>query len=453
MFPVSGTRAVPTGDGIKKGRKATPDVQDIISGIVHLLGGKVNLHAASGVTEAPPMASGHPSGPTILRPQMLAPHSTRINNRAPPRISQVPFEAIPLELGNLASKPGQQLPFGVPLRPPVFPPKLPQSGQNVQGLPFPAGIPLPIQLVPPVSPNRPWPPALSSPIVPTVINSTIEPSPLPSTRVNVTPSASPIKPETTIESFFPEDHNVRHPPAVPAVVVTTTSTSTTLAEPTSIPVYESSSLDSILQPSIEDVVPSSSLIPADPLLSPVLTAMSSSPSVMPSSVIISSSSVIQDWSVQTTNPQLEAGSSPTSYLPGSSSYTPPLPAGRPGQVFHDDYLSPAHPYGEIDVITSDNIQPQGTYGDSFELVVTAAQNFGGQVPSPAINTGKPYVIPVDIDQIRGGIQAPPTDSDEYVSIDGRKTYFNLFPTESAGGIEPVVQPTAMPKPAPVIYFK
>ena len=442
MVPVSGTRAGPSGEGVKKGRKATPDVQDIISGIVHLLGGKVNLHAASGVpAEAPQPAAGNPSGTTVLRPQMLAPHSTRINNRAPPRISEVPFEAIPLELGNSAGKPGQQLPFGIPFRPPVFPPKLPQTGQNVQGLPFTSGIPLPIQLVPPISPNRPWPSAPSSP--PITVNSTTEVTPGP--PVNLTDeSSTPVKTETsTIVSFFPEDPNVRHPTAV--LVPSTTTTTPPLPDSTSAPVYESSSIDSILQPSIEDVVPSSSLIPVDKLSS--VPAVTKTQSAASSSDILPSTVPQQHWAAPSTLPQLEAGSAPTAQLPGSSSYTPPLPSGRPGQVFHDDYLSPG--YGEADVITSDNIQPQGSYGDTFELVVTAAQNFGGQ-PSPAINTGRPYVIPVDIDQIRGG--APPSsDSNEYVSIDGRKTYFNLFPTDTVGGPEPVVQPTAMPNPvaAPV----
>jgi hypothetical protein len=67
------------------------------------------------------------------------------------------------------------------------------------------------------------------------------------------------------------------------------------------------------------------------------------------------------------------------------------------------------------------------------------------------NNGRPYVIPVDIDNIRGDLQqSPPSaESDEYVSIDGRKTYFNLFPTKTVDGNEPMVQATALSKPAPV----
>ena len=87
---------------------------------------------------------------------------------------------------------------------------------------------------------------------------------------------------------------------------------------------------------------------------------------------------------------------PDYYTPVVASYTPPLPSSRPGQVFHDDYI----PQRTVDVITSDNIRPQIPYGDTFELVVTAAQNFGGNSggsaagrPPADVISGKPYVIP------------------------------------------------------------
>jgi hypothetical protein len=206
-----------------------------------------------------------------------------------------------------------------------------------------------------------------------------------------------------------------------------------------------------MQPSIEDESSSSGLLPLDgpSLVPPVMS--SSLPAMLYSCDISSFLSVLQSWPTPSTVPQLEAGTPPNVLqLPDSNRYTPPLPSGRPGQVFHDEYLSPANGYGDVDVITSDNIQPHGTYGDTFELVVTAAQNFGGS--SPPVNNGRPYVIPVDIDNVHGGLQSPASvESDEYVSIDGRKTYFNLFPTETVDGNEPMVQATAMPKPAPVNF--
>jgi len=266
--------------------------------------------------------------------------------------------------------------------------------------------------VPPVAPsNRPWPPK------PTPVSS--------STKID----------DVTTINFFPEDHGVRHPSAV--VLVPTTSTSTTITT--------SSSLEAILQSSIEDAIV------------PVLT--SSQPVSLTTSVIASPTTQLSVSSVppSTTTPQLEAGpSSPitTSVFDGiNQAFTPPLPAARPGQVFHD-VVSPEQ--GEVDVITSDNIQPQGAYPDSFELVVTAAQNFGS---GPALAggggqpvTGRPLVIPVSIDQLRQPTAAVASDTDDYVSIDGRKTYFNLYPTDVVGAADSVqVQPTVMPDrlPAPV----
>ena len=107
-------------------------------------------------------------------------------------------------------------------------------------------------------------------------------------------------------------------------------------------------------------------------------------------------------------------------------------------MFHDEYLNP---YGDIDVITSDNVRPSNNYGDTFDVVVTAAQNFGGSGPvaPPPVTAGRPYVRPVPVEPVDA---SAPVDDDQYVSIDGRKTYFNLFPTETANEPAPVVQPTA-----------
>ncbi|KAJ8960131.1 hypothetical protein NQ318_003850 [Aromia moschata] len=57
-----------------KGRQANPDIQDIITGIVKLLNGNVNVQANT--------------APAMGRP--LRPLSTRINNRGPPRITDIP---------------------------------------------------------------------------------------------------------------------------------------------------------------------------------------------------------------------------------------------------------------------------------------------------------------------------------------------------------------------------
>ena len=453
-MPVPGTRGVepdsrpPTGQ--KKGRKSSADVQDIISGIVHLLGGKVNLAAAS---DAQPAPVPHP-GTTVIRPQMLVPaqQSTRINNRAPPRLAEVPFEAIPLELGNSAGQSQQQahpqLPFGVPLRPPLWPPTMPQSGQNIQELPFASGIPLPVQLVPPVSPglNRPWAPPSTTSTTTDAPAATTAPTPNDEQKVAPPPLSSSTRvsspvPVTTI-SFFPEDHAVRHPPAV-LVHPTTTA-----------PALETSTLDSsVLQPSIEDVTTSTSVQSSPSSWSNAETTLSTM-TLLPAT----SSAMPHDVESGSTSPLTPP--TPFAY----PSFTPPLPAGgpRPGQVFHDEYITGHHQHDDMDVITSDNVHP--TYGDTFELVVTAAQNFAPASQdgsaAPAVIPGRPYVIPMNIDHVRGGSPVHPSlpaseadDSDQYVSIDGRKTYFNLFPTDVPEGTAEVVQPTALPPPYLPVRFR
>lgn len=99
-----------------------PDIQDIITGIVKLLNGKVNVHANTQMQQTP-----------VSR----RPYTTRINNRGPPRIS----EAQPLPIDNYDSyeqqpPPQQQMPY--PFDRPEGPIR-----------PFLSGVPIPEQKVPP----------------------------------------------------------------------------------------------------------------------------------------------------------------------------------------------------------------------------------------------------------------------------------------------------------------
>ncbi|KAK2580385.1 hypothetical protein KPH14_006140 [Odynerus spinipes] len=117
------------------GRQANPDIQDIITGIVKLLNGNVNVAAN---TVRP------------LRPVQ----ATRINNRGPPRISDVP--PLPPDFDtpgmNPPPPPDPPYPFDKPPSPDrhqinQLPPERPLR-------PFLNGVPLPEQIVPPG--NRPW---------------------------------------------------------------------------------------------------------------------------------------------------------------------------------------------------------------------------------------------------------------------------------------------------------
>lgn len=84
-------------------RQVNPDIQDIITGIVKLLNGKVNVQANT----AP--AHGRP----------IRPLSSRINNRGPPRITDVP--ALPPDFDVPAPLP----PPPLEMTPPVSPTKMP----------------------------------------------------------------------------------------------------------------------------------------------------------------------------------------------------------------------------------------------------------------------------------------------------------------------------------------
>lgn len=116
----------------EKGRQANPDIQDIITGIVKLLNGNVNVQANT--------------APGVGRP--LRPLSTRINNRGPPRITDVP--ALPPD-------------FDVPA-PPLPPPPIGQMPPPVSSTRIPTPYPFD---VPPsnVSPKRP-PIPISEQVIP-----------------------------------------------------------------------------------------------------------------------------------------------------------------------------------------------------------------------------------------------------------------------------------------------
>lgn len=108
-------------------QNSNPDIQDIITGIVKLLNGNVNVHANT--------------------QGLRRPSASRINNRGPPRISDV--QTLPIDYDT------QKKPLGSSIRPPPF------SGPfDRPERPFITGVPIPEQIVPLrpgfISQRPPW---------------------------------------------------------------------------------------------------------------------------------------------------------------------------------------------------------------------------------------------------------------------------------------------------------
>lgn len=113
---------------------------------------------------------------------------------------------------------------------------------------------------------------------------------------------------------------------------------------------------------------------------------------------------------------------------------------RPGIVLDDTEYKPGKPAAvqHRPIITR---PPMGQLGDIFDITVSAIQGPGGSSGS-----GKPYVIPVDIESVHGSnddVITSPVGSEGFVSIDGKRTYLNLFDQNVPSTLaSPVVKPTA-----------
>ena len=136
---ISNERAPPILQTAAPGqRQANPDIQDIITGIVKLLNGNVNV-AANTVRPLRPI------------------QATRINNRGPPRISDVPPLPPDFDTPGMNPPPPPPPPLSsshpYPFEKPPAPdrPSLNQLPPERPVRPFISGVPLPEQVVPPWS--------------------------------------------------------------------------------------------------------------------------------------------------------------------------------------------------------------------------------------------------------------------------------------------------------------
>lgn len=253
-------------------RKTNPDIQDIITGIVKLLNGNVKVQANPNLPPGGLMGAGRP----------LRPLSTRINNRGPPRITDVPPLPTDLDISGphteLSHHPPPLIPLQTSFRlPPPYPfdrppaivplPPQPTENQHSPDHPFMTGVPLPEQVVPVSNSNngnrhpgnqgivRPQRPRLPRPRPSTKPNqnNNRRPQPVPSTDIELSPSFKPGTQKTTeaednkTSTKFTEDQGNQNDkehefttPDAPATLqegeelATNTNTSTTKSPPSPV---------------------------------------------------------------------------------------------------------------------------------------------------------------------------------------------------------------------------
>ncbi|XP_044249180.2 uncharacterized protein pwn isoform X1 [Drosophila takahashii] len=499
-------------------QNGNPDIQDIITGIVKLLNGNVNVHAnTQGVRR---------------------PSASRINNRGPPRIN----EAQNLPIDYEAQKPGTSM------RPPPYPFDRPER-------PFITGVPIPEQIVPVrpgfVSNRPPWYRNKPRPPIDTRVGGNRRPlpqyKPLPAPQVQSTapqsqdqldrkneqekesnhqPAEDVVQPtDTTYDSEFSnEDANAQYievsdqdtdatgggevddelqgPPAPPSTTnnpPTTTQPSkkkhkpklgsekkkpteedgiTTIIETSSVvhtvmgmsSTYVPMSMDSSeslgLDPSTEEVIfmtanrtpgletsatSSLSISTSSNPVSAIQPTSSKEPTTTTTTTTTSSSTSTTTSTTTTTPPSTSSSteSGPPNSSNANTNATPPAPyQPRPGIVLDDPEFKPGGrprpppnqrppptlPLPAAVQPTRQHLPPG--YGEIFDVTLSAIQGPGpkGSGSQQTINI-KPYGSYAAGGGGGGDIIVSASGDDGFVSIDGKRTYINLFgdPTDPPAG--------------------
>lgn len=475
------TMEMQTANGPNLGRQnPNPDIQDIITGIVKLLNGNVNVHAN---TQQQPSRRPH----------------TRINNRGPPRIS----DAAPLSDEEYE----QQNPTpAASMRPPISPYHFDRPDAPPLR-PFMSGVPLPEQIVPPSNNNnyrpgfvssqqqqqqqnqnrvpwqrpRPRPPIMTNPNrrpiltpppykytsrptqelrppdldagsisiaeninasfedtqllanehLPAIVNETLpSTSPNPS-KDELTKKKDKLKKPTTPYSSSMATTSIRPTKSTDANVLITTPTATSLRTiiQTTSEVHSSQSIQS----STASLEPSEHLFTSRTPTS-VMTSTSNQktpellrPTIRTSSLVPSSVSKTSQNVATTTQSKPSVSQSP------NGPFHP-----RPGIVLDDPEFKPggqAHVRPTSAVAKpSNNIQPTRVhpsnlppgFGEIFDVTLSAIQGPGNKGANSGMQTIniKPYGVVSDKDG--NDIITASNGDDSFVSIDGKRTYINLF---------------------------
>uniref|UniRef100_A0A182P3L5 EGF-like domain-containing protein n=1 Tax=Anopheles epiroticus TaxID=199890 RepID=A0A182P3L5_9DIPT len=550
-----------------------PDIQDIITGIVKLLNGNVNVHA---------------------NPQPTRRHSaTRINNRGPPRISEA--QPLPNEYeGELGAPTSSRplLPTGDQQQP--GPSQGPRPDHPVR--PFLTGVPIPEQIVPsmqqtyrpgfvsqnrppwqrpkprpPISPNRrpippykPYPtnldyrpdpssydgsgPSNTGPIaIPTnndggnaidnVTEKVIEdppyevPSAYPTTTQGTTGEADPEVDVTTTTTTTESDSQPAVPPkrkptakpTIPTEVQYTIESATSAASVMPATGPNGESYDPEVVPSVYEInsieyLPSSGVLEPSPSTSTIITTSTSaiepsssddgdpSPIITPTATLSSTteSSTISTMTTTTSTRPLSTNSAHSHSAASGVAISPSKPTPgdtakptdyrfqpRPGLVLDDPDFKPGGQSGpgSSNSIRTQNLPPFANrpeiytapppgagsggpggvrppnYGEIFDVTLSAIQGPGGSGGSGSQQTIKinPYYNRQPGQPGQSGQPGGPeasiiltgTGTDGFVSIDGKRSYIDLFGTETKTSILPTatrsasglpVAPTERPKP-------
>ncbi|KAF2893770.1 hypothetical protein ILUMI_12403 [Ignelater luminosus] len=497
-----------------KPRQANPDIQDIITGIVKLLNGNVNVQANT--------------APVLGRP--IRPLSTRINNRGPPRITDVP--ALPPDLGQIPppitpTKVPTPYPFDIPPQntSPVRPyvPLLDSLHPGMVGFHRPVTIPPwnrpngPHRR--PIGPyRRPKPPFKPIPIytpgdslistsekptdediltldlgselqpssaddedtkvsdttyeVSEITTETLEQLPLTESNSEITEkeqqeilnyeknkekssskmekhTSKPMSTETledntsTTESSAQISASYEETPVsiAPSKVVTEivpTTENSTIEENVTTTIESSfkSEISSVTVPALESSIQEVlQTLKEELMITSTLSTTSTEklPSILPSSSLKSTEKI------NTTTKQIISSSAIAVTESSTSQTFPYYPyRPRPGIVLDDTEYKPGGVHRQP-ILTAR--PPLGQLGDIFDITVSAIQGPGGS--STASNQGKPYVVPVDLEH--ADVITTPVGDEGFVSIDGKRTYLDLFgnPTASPSlGVSPIISPTS-----------
>ncbi|XP_060537109.1 uncharacterized protein LOC132708653 isoform X2 [Cylas formicarius] len=479
VTPTATTNEFATLSTREKARDANPDIQDIITGLVKFLNGNVNVQADA------VQGMGRPARP----------HPSRINNRGPPKITDVPalppdFDVPapplpPLLLGPVppptSTRPPTPYPFELPFtsqapkrpylgntgmsdkvmpgkRPTLYRPTVHNwihpTTRKPQNKPIGAHMPSDIMIS--MTSDKPVDDILTldldtqlqddetknteSKLEETVTNQenrTLESN--NATTQNKTSQWETIDQET---EYFEKNKEKNPKPdksnkvtlvtptlnmgtsvlETPIVLVTENiviATTSDVAEMSPTPVNSSVTLET----SSEETATSSSILLLEPSIMDSIQSTKDQETNLSSQKtqeLVMVSSVSQE-STNTKFIDSSSVSNETNYTVHQTGVPNIQYKPRPGIVLDDTEYKPGG-FSRQPIVA----KPQLTgLGDIFDITVSAIQG-----PGPSAGQGKPYIIPVDIEHLNSAsptdVITSPVGNEGFVSIDGKRTYLNIF---------------------------